>query len=222
MENIGLNYLNENPQNNVLLITRYFDSEIIYESKDGVILKDGDAYYISFRNKEVAEPVLNKYSEIKKGYYTVNDFVNEIYNKNPRVFYQYHYVKKEKVKLDNYDIRVLDVSYLDFVCKYYDLIEEYEVKEHLENGDLIGLFENDKLTGFIGTHHEESMGMLFVLEEYRGKGYAYALEGSLINKLLDENRIIYCHVLIDNEASKSLQSKLGLIKDDNYVYWCFD
>ena len=80
-------------------------------------------------------------------------------------------------------------------------------------------FLNGILAGFIGTHHEGSMGMLEIFPEYRRLGLGYALESALIRRLMEQGAIPYCQVYEGNEASLRLQRKLGLTFSDEFVYW---
>ena len=63
------------------------------------------------------------------------------------------------------------------------------------------------------------MGMLEVFPEARRRGYAQALEAALIDTFMAAGRIPYCHVALDNEASKALQRKLGLRRIDTVQCW---
>ena len=88
-------------------------------------------------------------------------------------------------------------------------------------GRLFGLYEGGRLAGFIGLHHEGSMGILEVLPEYRRRGLAMALEGWLIRWHLERGWTPYCHVYEDNPASHALQKKLGLTPAPDPVVWCW-
>ena len=63
------------------------------------------------------------------------------------------------------------------------------------------------------------VGMLHIFEEYRGKGYAKALEKSMINKLLKDKQRVFCEVVDGNQASMNLQNKLGFIEGERLIYW---
>ena len=61
--------------------------------------------------------------------------------------------------------------------------------------------------------------MLFVDERYRKSGYGADLERFMINLKLSQKAIPYCHVIVGNDASKRLQSRLGMTVAEQYVYW---
>jgi len=72
---------------------------------------------------------------------------------------------------------------------------------------------------FIGLHDDFSMGMLFVLPEYRRMGWAERLERALTAKVLEMGELPYGHVFIDNENSLRLQEKLGFTRCSDKVFW---
>ena len=117
------------------------------------------------------------------------------------------------------EIRPLDASYLDFVHAHYHMVDDVAyLRERLEAG-MFGVFVRGKIAGFVGTHEEQTMGLLEILPEYRRLGLAYALEAHLINHLLSIGQTPFCQVAIHNEPSLRLQKKLGLTISDTVVYW---
>ena len=117
------------------------------------------------------------------------------------------------------EIRLLDASYLDFVHAHYHIVDDVSyLRERLEAG-MFGVFVRGEIAGFVGTHEEQTMGLLEILPEYRRLGLAYALEAHLINHLLSIGQTPFCQVAIHNEPSLRLQRKLGLTISDTVVYW---
>lgn len=101
-------------------------------------------------------------------------------------------------------------------------------KERIASGKLWCGFVKGRMVGFIGKHHEETMGMLEVFPEYRRHGYGNILIKSLCNQIIAEGRIPYCHIFEDNEASLNMQRHLGMWlscdsvdnpDDSRRVYW---
>ena len=117
------------------------------------------------------------------------------------------------------EIRPLDASYLGFVHAHYHMVDDIAyLRERLEAG-MFGVFVRGEIAGFVGTHEEQTMGLLEILPEYRRLGLAYALEAHLINHLLSIGQTPFCQVAIHNEPSLRLQRKLGLTISDTVVYW---
>lgn len=202
------------------LLTR--DHKIIYASENGFIIYDVKCNftYISFSNKEEMKEVLNK--NHYNHYQTYDKEVVEFFGDegNTTNLIEYIYPSNKKFDVSNYDLRKLDINYLDVLNSCYKAIGPGEDNSKaLLNGEVIGLFEDNKLAGIIGRHPEGCMGMLKVFEEYRRKGYGEALEKAKINDLIDRNIKVFCEVVEGNEASISLQNKLGLVKGDKKIYW---
>lgn len=120
------------------------------------------------------------------------------------------------------DIRLLSEEYADVVAKHYRdgtyTVEEVIELMNMPRREIYGVFEDDKLAGFIGRHHDGAMGMLHVFEKYRRKGYAYALETHLIRTVVSYGEIAFCDVIDGNDASTALQKRLGM-KDVGPVIW---
>lgn len=93
------------------------------------------------------------------------------------------------------------------------------VKERIQSGCMFGAFIHDQLTGYIGFHDDGSMGMLHVLEEYRGRKIGKALETYMINLALELGWIPYGQVEEGNEVSAGLQKSLGLHISKTPVVW---
>lgn len=81
--------------------------------------------------------------------------------------------------------------------------------------------KSGEFVGFIGRHPEGSMGLLQVFPEYRRQGYGEELESFMINRFLEEGRVPYAHIIVDNEKSMNLQKKLGYEVADKKIYWLF-
>ncbi len=121
---------------------------------------------------------------------------------------------------EGFTIAPLGPGDIDTVEAHYALLSHGEIEDHLERGWIYGGFDaSGALVGFIGEHDEASMGMLEIFPEARRRGYAQALEAALIDTFMAAGRIPYCHVALDNEASKALQRKLGLRRIDTVQCW---
>ena len=214
-----LDYLNIDKDKNILITSRLPYSEVIYFDDDGIITKDGFQYYISFRNEEKAKQVLkDKDYEI---FFTPYKYCADAICNDYKPYYQFIKKDNNKIDIEECDFRQLDESYFEIICSNYDILNRDDILFHIRNNDIYGLFIEDKIVGFIGTHYEGSMGMLKVFDEYTRHGYGYLLEAALINRLISENKNVYCHVEIDNMKSINLQNKLGLTRTDDLIYWRF-
>lgn len=195
---------------------------ILYASDNGFIIHDDkvDFIYISFSDINEMKKVLSNYNF--EHYLAYEKEIVDFYGDtdNTTNLSEWVYNKKDRFEVSAFDIRKLNLSHLDFINSIYKALGPGEDnKEALMNGEVLGIFENNKLVGFIGRHPEGCIGMLKVLEEYRRKGYGEALEKAKINDLLDRNELAFDEVVEGNSASCALQSKLGLAKGDKTIYW---
>lgn len=117
-------------------------------------------------------------------------------------------------------IRQLDAGYVDQVLTYYhSLGGRSYIEGRVLSGTVYGAFAGDELAGFIGMHEEGSMGMLHVLDQFRRRGIAAALEADSINRMLALGFTPFAQIFTDNEASIALQLKLGLCISKEPLYW---
>lgn len=110
---------------------------------------------------------------------------------------------------------------LTVIVENYDKESPENLKKLQKAGKIICAFQKSDgaFVGFIGRHPEGSMGLLLIFPEFRRKGYAYHLEGKLINVILDEGRLPYAHIIDDNEQSLALQKKLGFTQANEKIVW---
>ncbi len=87
------------------------------------------------------------------------------------------------------------------------------IRERLQRGPSVGVWDGDKLVGWYGTHvvtdRSVSMGFLHVLEPYRGRGYAKMLTTALSRIILEGGRVPSCLVEVDNAASLAVHHAVG-------------
>lgn len=145
--------------------------------------------------------------------------------------YQAVYTRHEKLSVRGLygpDLSRTDGIYLrpltldDFsqvVAFYKGCCDEDYLHSRIAAGMLVGAFEKQTLTGFIGQHCEGSMGMLMVAPEYQRRKIAMMLETYLANRMLEQGKIPFAQVVIDNENSMKLQEKLGLCMSKGKIFW---
>lgn len=129
------------------------------------------------------------------------------------------YLREETLPVSG-DIRQLGLEYFQEVLDGYQLFhDEAYVRDRLQAGVIYGAFVEDRLAGFVGEHHEGSMGMLEVFPEFRRRGLGLALESFQINRFLSEGRVPFDQVIVGNEKSLGLQRKVGMTVSQDTMSW---
>lgn len=136
---------------------------------------------------------------------------------------QWVYDKKEAPTAEPCDIRLLTGEYARQAAEHYHLVEHSlpYISALIEKQRMWGLFEGDRLAGFIGIHSEGAIGLLEILPEFRRKGYGFALEAHVIRWHLQQGWTPYCHVVDGNFASIHLQEKLGMVQAEQPALWIY-
>lgn len=121
---------------------------------------------------------------------------------------------------NGFAIRTLTEEYIPFVAEHYSEIGTSEyVSERIRHGAGYGAFYDEKIVGFIANHEEGSIGMLYVLPEYRKRHVAMALETYCMNLAVERGEIPYGQVVLGNEASIRLQEKMGICFAKETIVW---
>ncbi|MCI6789995.1 MAG: tRNA (guanosine(37)-N1)-methyltransferase TrmD, partial [Lachnobacterium sp.] len=91
---------------------------------------------------------------------------------------------------NGFSIRTLTEEFIPFVAEHYSEIGSPEyVTERILHGAVYGAFYEEKIVGFIANHEEGSIGMLYVLPEYRKRHVAMALETYCMNLAIERSEI---------------------------------
>lgn len=119
------------------------------------------------------------------------------------------------------DLELTPISHsdLDFFLAHYDRLDPEEADQAIEDERIFGLRDREKLFAFIGLHEDHTMGMLYVLPEYRRQGWGEHLERALIAKVLAMGELPYGQVFANNDTSMRLQKKLGFVRCSDKVFW---
>ena len=125
----------------------------------------------------------------------------------------------------------IDIDYVELNAK--DIPEVLELvsitkpgpfsQRTVELGRYIGIREDGKLVAMAGERFKvdgyTEISAVCTLPEYRGRGYATALSGVLVNAILDEGDTPYLHVSVKNPSAISLYEKLGFTRRKEVPGW---
>lgn len=204
-------------------------AEIISADESGVLLREtkSDAFMLSVEESEKGLTLIGKipdgklfavhqhfmvgYTAEKYGLSIIKECLQAVYfNKN---------LLPESADLD---IKPLGIEYLDTVYSNYQDSADFDyVKRRLADGAVFGGFIGGTLCGFVGTHEEGSIGILHVLDKYRGNGYGSALTSHMANLMLRDGCVPFGQIDPANKKSLNLHKRLGFEISDTALYWLF-
>ena len=156
---------------------------------------------------------------------------------NKLVCYQSVYTARERLPIaglyrgdgkptaDGLTIRLLTMEHADAVQAAYDGADYQKVrdsdyiKDRIQRKRVYGAFLGDELAGMIGIHNDDSIGMLYVYEKFRGRKIGKALHTYIINKMLALDWMPYSQIMIGDEASTGLQKSLGMYMSKTPIIW---
>jgi GNAT superfamily N-acetyltransferase len=205
-------------------------AEILERDDDGIFLFDtvGEAYMISSTDAEKAAQWILRHSDRDYRLFAVNgdptaDFIRENMGfKNMLKCRQLvYYGEINKLPQTPLTTRYAAEEDLDFILAHYDILSREELTKIITRRKLIMGLLNGKPVGFVGEHLEGSLGILYILPEYRKQGFAAYLEKYLMNEMLKDGYFPFGQVEVGNEKSLNLQKKLGFKECSGFVYWFF-
>lgn len=201
-------------------------AELLFAEGNNVLVYNPTARVamMTVENREVGERVLELVPEEVNAFVTSQEFMNDlICNKYGFVVnhecYQACYTRKEAMPVAHKDIRPLTMEQLDYLTEHYTLCDREYLIGRIQAGVMFGAWVDDKLVAFVGCHDEGSMGMMYVEEGYRGRGIGESLTAFSVNHYRQLGFTPYDHIVVGNDASVNLQTKLGASISKDTIWW---
>lgn len=130
-----------------------------------------------------------------------------IYTKCSSVCYQYNGFPEYSCEYTLGEVKPKDYPIIVKHHQYGGTLEDTAFcAENLPNA---ALYDGDKLISWALVHREGSIGPLFTLPKYRGKGLAKVILASLMKKMLDRDMLPYSYIVVGNTSSEALVDKVG-------------
>lgn len=198
---------------------------VVYSDENTLMIRNSGAesYMITTSSADKCRELMKK---VDTDYITVNNY------EMAKVAGEFGYVVDDNCKQvvylydetfdlgHDHDIRTLGYDeYYPLLKETYHGLPDEAVVAHLKAGEVIGLFVDGTIVGYIGEHSEGSIGMLYVLPEHRMHGYAMILENAMTEKKLREGKIPFAQIIESNAASLALQKRLGYEISKEFVLW---
>ena len=115
-------------------------------------------------------------------------FSCEVYHECVQVCYP----QRQSLPVRHKDIRLLGPEDAEYVITHYHMGEPEYIRERIQSRAMYGAFVEGELKGFVGSHDEGSMGMLFVEDSCRERGIGASLEAYNINRICERGFNTLC------------------------------
>ena len=130
--------------------------------------------------------------------------------------------KGENIKLPNIELSIIQATqaHCDEIYKFYNHYADYDyLQSRIKQGNILLAYKNEELAGFIGTHTEGSIGMLFVKDKFRRQKIGTYLEVSMINRMIDKSLPVFAQITPDNLQSVGQHKGLGFTISQQDIFW---
>ena len=200
---------------------------VIADTDNALLIRDNvsGAYFLACEDRSTGIAVLDGYlpsdcSLLMVSDHSLGQTAFERYGFSEKLeCYQVAYYGDKPVVDTRLSVRAADEQDLPSLADNYQLISPEELAEAVRRKLIFLGYHKSRLIGFIGEHLEGSMGILYVLPEYRRRGFGTALQTYLIAMTMEKGFIPFGQVEKDNLNSLRLQKKIGMTCSDDLNVW---
>lgn len=221
MDISGINYLG------IERVLKRGTGEIIANQDNALLVRDNvsNAYFLACEDEKTGIALLDRYIKPDCQLLMVSDYALgltafERYGFSEKLeCYQVAYCGEKPAVDTSLFIREAEERDLPMLIENYQMISPEELAEVVRRKSVLLGYEQGHLVGFIGEHLEGSMGILYILPEYRQRGFGTALQTCFIARTMEKGFIPFGQVEKDNQKSLNLQKKLGMTISDDLIVW---
>lgn len=196
----------------------------VNDTKDinGVLLNRGYFNHVYTENKNFIEDIRNNF--IKKGEYgfsgiryDIAEKIKKGYNLNwenkcSLYYYPDLSVDISRIQGNPIDLKIENAKEVDYYYTYRNDFSINEIENDISERPSSCIYEGTNLASWVIVHVDNSMGIMYTKEEYRGKNYALYVSLDLTDKILKRGNIPYLHIVESNKMSPGLAVKTGFTK----------
>lgn len=192
------------------------------ENIKGVLLNRGYFNHIYTENKGFIEDIKDNF--IKKGEYGFSgvraDIAEEIKkgynldweNKCDLYYYPNSSIDTSRIQGNPRSLTLENAKEVDYYYTYRGDFSLKEIENDISSRPSSCIYEGNDLASWVLVHNDNSMGIMFTKEEYRGRNYALYVSLDLTDKILKRGNIPYLHIVESNNMSPGLAVKTGFEK----------
>ena len=208
-------------------VLRRGTGEVLAEAEDALLVRDrvSGALLLACEDAAAGLPLLERHVGPDCRLLMVSDealgkaaFARCGFAEKLECFQAAYYGEKPALR-DGLRVRTAEAGDLPMLLEHYGMISPEELAQVVSRGSILLGYEGERLVGFVGEHLEGSMGLLYVLPEYRRRGFGAALQRRLMAKTLEAGFIPFGQVEKDNRASLRLQEELGMTISERLIVW---
>jgi len=119
-------------------------------------------------------------------------------------------------------VRSIDIKDAEIINHYYTYKDETSldrIKDDIENRPSSAIYVDGDIASWVLIHNDNSMGIMYTKEEYRGRGHAEEVTLDLVNKILKSGHVPFLTIVDGNNMSPGLAEKCGFLHEGVYTDW---
>lgn len=121
-------------------------------------------------------------------------------------------LRRELIRHRTEPIRPEDAAVVDRYYTYRDSASLQAIAEAISRRPSAAVYAGGVLASWVLVHDDNSLGIMYTREEYRGRGYAVDTTVALAETLLAAGQIPFLHIRLDNRMSPGLAAKCGFVR----------
>lgn len=197
----------------------YVDDEV---NPKGIFVKKDYMHYLHTDSDDFIEEVCDTF--FKDGFYGLSaveaSITKKIKNKyqihwdNPCTLY---YMPEDNldISLIKNEAQAIDIKDAQTINKHYeyggpDNIDT--IKEDIINRPSSAIYVDRQLVSWVLVHDDNSMGIMYTLDEFRKKGFAVDVSIDLASKIIKQGKTPFIHIVKGNDKSVKLAKKIGFVQ----------
>lgn len=130
--------------------------------------------------------------------------------------------KEVDLSLIKNTVRSIDIKDAEIINHYYTYKDETSldrIKDDIENRPSSAIYVDGDIASWVLIHNDNSMGIMYTKEEYRGRGYAVDVTIDLADRILKSGRVPFLTIVDGNYMSPGLAKKCGFIHEGVFTDW---
>ena len=227
----ALNILKENEVENQSIINfiehnPIFSVEISGKSILVRGLSDQAWIYISSKNKDELKELVKKLTREDKYFAAIDDWMLPYITAGRKIVWEiktgkYILPEKAEISVDSNNVKPIhakDAKHIHKYSQYNQYLTPDYFRDRIYKGYSACIYEGKTPAAWVLTQDDSAISFLYVMKEYRNKGYANTVLLSLIEKIKRNGSLPYMYIESSHNDTISLASDLGFEKEKT-VNW---